>query len=120
MTAATEAECLYVVEEVMAAFPFPGDTVHFINHSKILDAVVERVPIKRRSDVLEVLVQHGRLQRTWSKTAGELLKLQGVTKAMVDEMGSLDCYGKSFLFYINDNRSFDFFPQVTFQILDQE
>lgn len=78
----------------MAAFPFAGETVHFINHSKILDAVVERIPVKRRSDVLEVLVQHGRLQRSWSKTAGELLKLQGVTKTMVDEMGVLDCYGK--------------------------
>lgn len=93
VTAATEAECLYVVEEVVAAFPFPGETVHFLNHSKILDAIVERVPVKRRSEVLEVLVQHGRLQRHWSKTSGELFKIQGVTKVIVDEIGTLDFAG---------------------------
>ncbi|KAL8287446.1 hypothetical protein RQP46_003304 [Phenoliferia psychrophenolica] len=93
VTAASEAECIYVVEELMASFPFPGETIHIINHSKILDAVVEKVPTKRRAEVLDVLVHHGRLQRLWSKTAAELMKIQGVTRATVDEMGALDFYG---------------------------
>lgn len=66
-----------------------------MSHSKILDAVVEKVPAKRKADVLAALVQHGRLQRPWSKTASELRKISGVTRAMVDEMGALDFYGNA-------------------------
>lgn len=95
VTAATEAECLFVIEDCIAAFPFPGETVHFLNHSKILEAIVDRIPAKRRSAVLDVFVQHGRLQRIWAKTAVELLKIQGVTRAMVDEMGHFDFAGTS-------------------------
>lgn len=93
VTAATEAEVLYVVEEILAAFPLVGEKVHVLNHSKILDAVVERVPSRRRTEVLEVLVQHARLHRSWFKTTNELLKLQGVTKTMCEEMGVLDGAG---------------------------
>ncbi|KAK4700699.1 eukaryotic translation initiation factor 2-alpha kinase 4, partial [Phenoliferia sp. Uapishka_3] len=93
VTAASEAECIYVVEELMAAFPFAGETAHIINHSKILDLVVDKVPKRQRSAVLDVLVQHGRLQRIWTKTAAELMKIPGVTKPIVDEMGTFDFYG---------------------------
>lgn len=94
MNAAAEAEVIYVVEEIAAAFPFDGDTVHYLNHSKILDALMERVPMKRRTAVLDVLVQHGRLHRSWSKTAGELMKITGISKSNVDELGILDLAGK--------------------------
>ncbi|KAM0750676.1 Serine/threonine-protein kinase [Meredithblackwellia eburnea MCA 4105] len=93
VTAASEAECLYVMEEVMAAFPFSGETVHVVNHSKILEAVIDRVPSKRKAAVLEILVQHSRLQRSWPKTAVELLKIQGMTKAIVDDIGIMDFNG---------------------------
>jgi translation initiation factor 2-alpha kinase 4 len=98
MNAAAEAEVIYVVEEIAAAFPFDGDTIHYLNHSKILDALLERVPAKRRTAVLDVLVQHGRLNRSWSKTAGELMKITGISKANVEELGVLDIVGEiSFL-----------------------
>ncbi|SGY15170.1 BQ5605_C013g07278 [Microbotryum silenes-dioicae] len=93
VTAATEAEILIVVEEILAAFPLTGQKVHVLNHSKLLDAVVDRVPEKQREAVLEVLQQHGRLQRSWVKTSSELLKIPGVTKAMCDEFGLLNTSG---------------------------
>ncbi|ORY86753.1 kinase-like domain-containing protein [Leucosporidium creatinivorum] len=92
VTAAAEAEVILVVEEIMAAFPL-GETMHIINHSKLLDVLVERIPAKRRPAALEVLVQHGRLQRTWFKTSTELMKLPGVTRAMCDEMALVDTTG---------------------------
>lgn len=94
VTAASEAEVLLVVDEIMAAFPL-GETLHVLNHSKLLDALVERLPAKRREAALEILVQHGRLQRTWSKTSTELMKLHGVTRAMCDEIGLVDTIGGS-------------------------
>lgn len=94
MTAAAEAEVILVVDEIMAAFPL-GETTHIINHGKLLDVLVERVPVKRRPAALEVLVQHGRQQRTWIKTATELMKLPGVTRAMCDEMALVDSTGVS-------------------------
>lgn len=45
--------------------------------------------------VLEVLVQHGRLGRSWSKTAGELMKINGVSKGLVEEWSTLDTPGSS-------------------------
>ena len=57
---------------------------------------MDKVPLKRRADVLDVLVHHGRLQRPWTKTAAELMKIPGVPRATVDEMGGLDFYGQSF------------------------
>ena len=95
MTAATEAEVIYVADEIIAAFPFDGETVHFLNHAKILEALIERVPAKRRALVLDILGQHGRLQRTWSKTSTELLKITGISKALVDQLGALDVAGTS-------------------------
>ena len=94
VTAATEAEVIYVADEIVAAFPFDGETVHYLNHAKILDALVERVPAKRRALVLDILGQHGRLQRTWSKTSTELFKITGMSKALVDDLGSLDVAGE--------------------------
>lgn len=92
VTAAAEAEVILVVDEIMAAFPL-GDTIHIINHGKLLDVVVERIPAKRRPAALEILVQHGRQQRTWFKTSTELMKLPGVTRAMCDEMALVDTTG---------------------------
>lgn len=94
VTAASDAEVLLVVDEVMAAFPL-GETLHVLNHRKLLDAVVDRIPSKRRAAALEILVQHGRLQRTWSKTSTELMKLTGVTRAMCDEIGLVDTIGET-------------------------
>ncbi|KAK4052686.1 eukaryotic translation initiation factor 2-alpha kinase [Microbotryomycetes sp. JL201] len=93
VTPAAESECIYVVDEIMSTFPMPGEAVHYVNHVKILDALVERLPDKYRGQVLEVLVQHGRTQRGWSKTATELFKILGVTREMCDELASLDCSG---------------------------
>ncbi|SCV70247.1 BQ2448_1641 [Microbotryum intermedium] len=93
VTAATEAEILIVVEDILAAFPLTGQKVHVLNHSKLLDAIVDRVPQKQREVVLEVLQQHGRLQRSWIKTSSELLKIEGVTKSMCDEFGLLNTSG---------------------------
>ncbi|GAA5921698.1 hypothetical protein JCM1841_007094 [Sporobolomyces salmonicolor] len=90
---AMEAECIFVIEEILTAFPFSGQPIHVLNHSKILDALVDIVPTKQRAAVCEILVQHGRLQRTWTKTATELLKLQGVTRAMCDVLGAVDLDG---------------------------
>lgn len=83
-----------MVEEILAAFPFPGETVHFLNHSNLLDAVVAKVPQRRRSEVMEVIVQHGRTQRSWSKTAAELIKIPGVSKSIIEEMGLFNVTGK--------------------------
>lgn len=83
-----------MVEEILAAFPFPGETIHFLNHSKLLDAVVAKVPPRRRTEVMEVIVQHGRMQRSWSKTATELIKIPGVSKSMIEEMGSFNLTGE--------------------------
>ncbi|KAK4057521.1 eukaryotic translation initiation factor 2-alpha kinase [Microbotryomycetes sp. JL221] len=93
VTPAAEAESIYVVDEIMGAFPLPGETVHYLNHVKILEAILERLPQKYRAQALEVLVQHGRLQRAWSKTATELFKILGITREMCDELGALDCTG---------------------------
>ena len=98
VTSATEAEVIYVADEIVAAFPFDGETVHYLNHAKILDALVERVPSKRRALVLDILSQHGRLHRTWSKTSTELLKITGMSKALVDDLGALDIAGTFWLF----------------------
>ncbi|KAM0786774.1 hypothetical protein ACM66B_002209 [Microbotryomycetes sp. NB124-2] len=93
VTPAAEAECIYVVDEIMTTFPMPGQAVHYLNHVKILDALVERLPDKYKKQVLEVLVQHGRTQRAWPKTATELFKILGVTREMCDELAALDCSG---------------------------
>lgn len=86
-------EVILIADEIAAAFPFDGETIHYLNHSKILDALLERIPVKRRSAVLDVLAQHGRLNRSWTKTAGELLKITGISKANIDELGALDVSG---------------------------
>ncbi|GAA6018919.1 hypothetical protein JCM10207_009197 [Rhodosporidiobolus poonsookiae] len=90
---AMEAECLFVIEEILAAFPLNGRAVHFLNHSKILDALVDVIPSKQRAAVCEILVQHGRMQRSWVKTSTDLLKLAGVTRSMVDVLGAVDVAG---------------------------
>ncbi|GAA5862450.1 hypothetical protein JCM3774_002522 [Rhodotorula dairenensis] len=90
---AMEAECLYVVEEVLGAFPLTGAPVHLINHSKLLDAILDMVPTKQRTGVCDILVQHGRLQRSWAKTSTELLKLPGVTPPICDALRSMDILG---------------------------
>ncbi|BGP00473.1 eukaryotic translation initiation factor 2-alpha kinase [Rhodotorula toruloides] len=90
---AMEAECLFVIEEILSAFPLTGTPAHIINHSKILDALLDIVPAKQRDAVCDILVQHGRLQRTWVKTASELLKLPGVTRAMCEALGTVDVAG---------------------------
>lgn len=92
---AMEAECIFVLEEILAAFPFSGQTWHVLNHSKILDALLDIFPSKQRIPVAELLVQHSRSQRTWTKTSTELLKLPGVTKSMCDTLRSVDVSGKS-------------------------
>ncbi|KAI5477498.1 hypothetical protein MNV49_006345 [Pseudohyphozyma bogoriensis] len=93
-TAVSEAECLYIIEEIVAAFPFKGETVHFLNHSKILDAVVDKVPVSRRAAVLELLTQHPRSTSShWNKTATELLKIHGVSRGMVEDMATLNSAG---------------------------
>lgn len=94
MTAAAEAECLFVVDEILSAFPLAGNIVHVLNHSKILEALIAGLPASRRPAVLEILVTHGRLQRAWSKTATEMLKIPGVTKAMCDELAAVDGTGE--------------------------
>ncbi|GAA5934949.1 serine/threonine-protein kinase GCN2 [Sporobolomyces koalae] len=90
---AMEAECIFVLEEILAAFPFSGQTWHVLNHSKILDALLDIFPAKQRVQVAELLVQHSRSQRTWVKTSTELLKLPGVTKAMCDTLRAFDVSG---------------------------
>ncbi|GAA5975545.1 hypothetical protein JCM5350_002643 [Sporobolomyces pararoseus] len=90
---AMEAECIFVLEEILAAFPFSGQTWHVLNHSKILDALLDIFPSKQRIPVAELLVQHSRSQRTWTKTSTELLKLPGVTKSMCDTLRSVDVSG---------------------------
>ncbi|GAA6010979.1 hypothetical protein JCM11491_005895 [Sporobolomyces phaffii] len=90
---AMEAECIFVLEEILAAFPFSGQTWHVLNHSKILDALLDIFPAKQRVQVAELLVQHSRSQRTWIKTSTELLKLPGVTKSMCDTLRSVDISG---------------------------
>lgn len=91
---AMEAECLFVADEVLNAFPLSGVPAHLINHSKLLDAILEIVPPKQRNGVCEVLVQHGRLQRSWMKTSTELLKLPGVTPSICDALKSVDILGE--------------------------
>lgn len=91
---AMEAECLFVLEEILAAFPFSGQTWHVLNHSKILDALLDIFPARQRIQVSELLVQHSRSQRTWSKTSAELLKLPGVTKSMCDTLRAVDTSGE--------------------------
>lgn len=90
---AMEAECLYVVEEVLGAFPLTGAPAHLINHSKLLDAILDIVPTKQRTAVCDILVQHGRLQRSWTKTSTELLKLPGVTPSISETLRSMDILG---------------------------
>ncbi|GAA5881509.1 hypothetical protein JCM16303_005683 [Sporobolomyces ruberrimus] len=90
---AMEAECIFVLEEILAAFPFSGQTWHVLNHSKILDALLDIFPPKQRTQVAELLVQHSRSQRTWAKTSAELLKLPGVTKSMCDTLRAVDVSG---------------------------
>ncbi|GJN93481.1 hypothetical protein Rhopal_006538-T1 [Rhodotorula paludigena] len=90
---AMEAECLFVIEEILGAFPLTGKPAHVINHSKILDAILDVIPSKHREAVCEILVQHGRLQRTWAKTSSELFKLPGITRAMCDVLGAVDVSG---------------------------
>lgn len=102
-TPATEAECLCIVEEIMAAFPFDGETVHYLNHANILDAVAHRVDLRpdepdkadrrRREAVLEILLQQGRAPKSWTKVSAELLKVQGVTRAMADDIGIVNVAG---------------------------
>ncbi|BGP42492.1 eukaryotic translation initiation factor 2-alpha kinase [Rhodotorula kratochvilovae] len=92
---AMEAECIFVIEEILDAFPLAGKPAHLINHSKILDAIVDIFPSKQRDAICEILVQHGRLQRTWVKTSSELFKLIGVTRAMCDLLGALNTVGTS-------------------------
>lgn len=92
---ATTAEVIHVAEEILSTFPFDGEIVHFLNHTFILDILIEKVPLKGREMVLEVLVQHGRLGRSWSKTAGELMKINGVSKGLVEEWSTLDTPGSS-------------------------
>lgn len=92
---AMEAECIFVTEEILDAFPLAGKPAHLINHSKILDAIIDIFPSKQREAVCEILVQHGRLQRTWSKTSSELFKLIGVTRSMCDLLGALNSVGAS-------------------------
>ncbi|GAA5903465.1 serine/threonine-protein kinase GCN2 [Sporobolomyces salmoneus] len=90
---AMEAECIFVLEEILSAFPFSGQIWHVLNHSKILDALLDVFPVKQRTQVAELLVQHSRSQRTWTKTSTELLKLPGVTKAMCDILRAVDVSG---------------------------
>ena len=90
---AMEAECIYVVEEILEAFPLGGKPAHLVNHSKILDAIIDIFPAKQREAVCEILVQHGRLQRTWSKTSSDLFKLIGVSRSMCDLLGALNSVG---------------------------
>ncbi|GAA5836580.1 hypothetical protein JCM9279_000433 [Rhodotorula babjevae] len=90
---AMEAECIYVVEEILDAFPLGGKPAHLVNHSKILDAIIDIFPAKQREAVCEILVQHGRLQRTWSKTSSDLFKLIGVSRSMCDLLGALNSVG---------------------------
>ncbi|GAA5860143.1 hypothetical protein JCM8547_009200 [Rhodosporidiobolus lusitaniae] len=90
---AMEAEAIFVIQEILAAFPLTGQPVHILNHSKILDALIDVIPSKQRPTVCEILVQHGRLQRTWVKTSTELLKLPGVTRSMCDLLGAVDVAG---------------------------
>ncbi|GAA5903646.1 hypothetical protein JCM6882_003009 [Rhodosporidiobolus microsporus] len=90
---AMEAECIFVIEEILAAFPLNGEPVHILNHSKILDALMEVVPTKQRAAVCEILVQHGRSQRSWVKTSAELLKLPGVTRSVCEVLGAVDVAG---------------------------
>ncbi|GAA5826004.1 hypothetical protein JCM11251_000087 [Rhodosporidiobolus azoricus] len=91
--AAMEAECIFVIDEILAAFPLNGQAIHILNHSKILDAIMEVVPLKQRAAVCEILVQHGRLQRSWVKTSTELLKLPGVTRSVCEVLGAVDVAG---------------------------
>lgn len=91
---AMEAECLFVVEEILNAFPMTGTPVHLINHSKLLDVCLDIAPKKHREAVADILVQHGRLQRSWLKTSTELLKLHGFTTAMCDHLRSFDVIGE--------------------------
>lgn len=93
MQAASTAECIYILEEAILSFPFSGDTIHVLNHSRILDAIIDRVPQQQRPQVLEVLSQHGRLQRPWTKTALELMKIRGLTRPIIDEIALLDIVG---------------------------
>ena len=103
LTPATEAECLFIIEEIMAAFPFDGETVHLLNHAKVLDAIVHRVDLRpdepdksdrrRREAVLEILLQQGRAPKSWTKVSAELLKVQGVTRAMADDIGMVNVAG---------------------------
>ncbi|GAA5975630.1 hypothetical protein JCM11641_003551 [Rhodosporidiobolus odoratus] len=90
---AMEAECIFVIEEILAAFPLTGQPIHILNHSKVLDALMDVIPSKQRPAVCEILVQHGRLQRSWVKTSTELLKLPGVTRSVCDILGVLDVSG---------------------------
>ncbi|GAA6036515.1 hypothetical protein JCM8097_003543 [Rhodosporidiobolus ruineniae] len=90
---AMEAESIFVIEEILNAFPLSGQPAHFLNHSKILDAIIDVVPSKNRPAVCEILVQHGRLQRSWVKTSTELLKLPGVTRPICDILSAVDVAG---------------------------
>ncbi|GAA6058806.1 hypothetical protein JCM10212_001922 [Sporobolomyces blumeae] len=90
---AMEAECIFVIEEVLNAFPFSGKPWHVLNHSKILDSLLEVIPSKQRGAVSEILAAHCRLQRSWTKTSTEMLKLPGVTKAMCDVLKTCDVSG---------------------------
>lgn len=91
---AMEAECLFVTEEILNAFPLTGTPAHLINHSKLLDTVLDIVPKKHREAVAEILVQHGRLQRSWLKTSTELLMLHGVTATICDALRAVDVIGE--------------------------
>ncbi|BGP13397.1 hypothetical protein JCM10213_008556 [Rhodosporidiobolus nylandii] len=90
---AMEAECIFVIEEILAAFPLTGQPIHILNHSKILDALMDVVPSKQRHAVCEILVQHGRLQRSWVKTSTDLLKLPGVTRSICETLSAVDVAG---------------------------
>lgn len=73
----------------MTSFPFPCDIVHVASHGKLLEGLLDHLGAKQMQAVLEVMVKHDPLQKSWSKTASELLNVEGLSRSHIDELALL-------------------------------